>query len=204
MAADDFLIDEWNNGLGSCIMKGASFHPFGEMVYCNHNVSFSSESAWKRAYNVDANLIEWDGVFLNGFQWGFSFSTLILLTGSTSAHILDDVSFHPWPIVELGGTVIGVVLALMACKLVIMNFFQYLRELMVVDNLTISVLSSSKGALPTFVQFEEGIFGEGVEMCSFGCNALSFFVNGGWDLANCQELDNPVIEVWIHSVVREK
>ena len=75
---------------------------------------------------------------------------------------------------------------------------------MAIDNLTISVLSSSKGALPTFVQFEEGIFGEGVKVCSFGCNALSLLVNGGWDLANCQELDNPVIEVWIHSVVREK
>ena len=76
---------------------------------------------------------------------------LILLAGSTSAHILDDISFYSWLIVELGGTVIGVVLALMACELVVMNLFQYLRELMVIDNLMISVLSSSKGALPTFI-----------------------------------------------------
>ena len=75
---------------------------------------------------------------------------------------------------------------------------------MAIDNLMILVLSSSKGALPTFIQFEEGIFREGVKVCGFGCNALSFLVNGGWDFTNCQELDNPVIEVWIHSVVREK
>ena len=103
-------------------MKGSGFHPFGEMVYCNHNVSFSSESVWERAYDIDSNLIEWDRVFLNGFQWGFSFSMLVLLAGSTSAHILNDVSFHSWPIVELGGTLIGVVLALMACELVFMDF----------------------------------------------------------------------------------
>jgi len=132
-------------------MKGAGFHLFSEMVYCNHNVSFSSESSWERAYDIDSNLIEWEGVFLNGFQWCFSFSILVLLAGSISAHILDNISFYSWLIVELGGTVIGVVLALMACELVVMNLFQYLRELMAIDNLMISVLSSSKGALPTFI-----------------------------------------------------
>jgi len=38
----------------------------------------------------------------------------------------------------------------------------------------------------------------------FGCSASSVLVNSRRDLADCQELDNPVIKVWIYSVVREE
>ena len=105
-------------------MKGSCFYPFGEVINCDNDVAFSSESARKRSYDIDANLSKQNRVFLDWFQWCFSFSTLILLTSSACTDIMDNVVLHPRPIEELRCTVIGVILTLMACEVMIMNLVE--------------------------------------------------------------------------------
>ena len=53
----------------------------------------------------------------------------------------------------------------------------------------------------TFVSFVESILVEDVEVGYFLDDMLHFLVDGIWDVASCQKLDNPVIELWVHSVV---
>ena len=107
-------------------MKGSCFYPFGEVINCDNDVAFSSESARKRSYDIDANLPKWNRVFLDWFQWCFSFSMLILLASSACMDIMDNVVLHSRPIEELRCMVIGVVLTLVACEVMIMNLVECL------------------------------------------------------------------------------
>ena len=53
----------------------------------------------------------------------------------------------------------------------------------------------------TFISFVESILVEDVKVRCFLDDMLYFLIDGVQDVASCQKLDNPVIELWVHSVV---
>ena len=122
MATDDIFVQKLGDRLGIGVSKRACFNPFGEVVNSYNDVTFSSESLGEGSYHIDSYLIEWCGVLADGFEGCFSFLALSLLASLACANILNNVSFHSWPIEVLGCSVVSVVLALMASEMVIMDF----------------------------------------------------------------------------------
>src|SRR3954469_11926103 len=114
------------------------------MINCYYNISFASWGPWHRSYDINSNLIKWFWVFLDRFQWGFSSSSLSSLADLAGSNILNDILFHSRPVIILRGFLIGVILTKVASKGCIMELFEGFNQAGARDNLTISLLSSSR------------------------------------------------------------